>query len=170
MHLRKGFRYGPLFTLACALIPLAHSGCQKVDPVGSGGCITTVPAVLGDTGLGITLIKPNGCETYHVGDTVPVSFEYRNAPDTFYFADLKFSYDDGKTFALPLSILHGANGGNGVRWHGSARKDTLWVIPPPDSADPSRTFVTGRARIKIEDYTKKEVMDMNDQAFTILAK
>ena len=168
MLCRIRFRVSLFLASAYAFTLPVYFGCQASDPAAPpGGCDSKAPVTVTDTAFGVTLISPNGCETYHVGDTVPISFEYRNARDTIYFVDLKFSNDDGKTFALPLSVLHGANGGNGVRWHGNARKDTLWVIPAPDSTDPSRSFVSGQARIKVEDYTNKEKSDISDQAFSI---
>lgn len=112
----------------------------------------------------LVLLAPNGGKTYHAGDTIPVSFEYRNRPDTTYFVSLWFSPDDGKTFDMPV---WGAR--NTVHWSGSPRIDTTWVIPTDTTL--FGNYATGQAKIRVEDYTKKKTEnDASDQSFTILGR
>jgi hypothetical protein len=110
------------------------------------------------------MLSPNGGETYHVGDTIPISFEYRNRPDTFYFVTLWFSFDGGKSFDMPVL---GAR--NTVRWDGSPRKDTVWVIPADTTL--FGNYVTNQAKVRVEEYMKKTTEnDASDGSFTILSR
>ena len=110
----------------------------------------------------LVLLAPNGGETYHAGDTIPVSFEYRNRSNTKYFVALWFSFDNGKTFDLPV-----LGGVNTVHWSDSPRKDTVWIVPTDTTL--FGNYVTTQARIRVEDYTKKATEnDASDQSFTIL--
>lgn len=112
----------------------------------------------------LVLLAPNGGQTVHAGDTIPVSFEYRNRPDTTYFVSLWFSTDGGKSFDMPV---WGAR--NTVHWHGSPRIDTTWVVPTDTAL--FGDYVTGQAKIRVEDYTnKKTENDASDQSFTILGR
>jgi hypothetical protein len=111
----------------------------------------------------VVMLSPNGGETYHAGDTVPVSFEYRNRPDTSYFVTLWFSSDGGKSFDMPVL---GAR--NTVRWDGPQRKDTVWIIPADTTL--FGNYVTGQAKIRVEDYMKKTTEnDVSDRPFTVLS-
>jgi hypothetical protein len=111
----------------------------------------------------LVLLAPNGGETYHAGDTIPVSFEYRNRPDTAYFVTLWFSLDGGKSFDMPVL---GAR--NTVRWDGSPRKDTVWIVPTDTTI--FGNYITNQAKIRVEDYTKKATEnDVSDQSFTVLS-
>ena len=111
----------------------------------------------------VVLLSPNGGETYHAGDTVPVSFEYQNRPDTSYFVTLWFSFDGGKSFDMPVL---GAR--NTVRWDGPPRKDTVWIIPADTTI--FGNYVTNQAMIRIEDYMKKMAEnDVSDETFTVLS-
>jgi hypothetical protein len=110
----------------------------------------------------LVLLAPNGGQTYHAGDTIPVSFEYRNRPDTTYFVSLWFSPDGGRSFDMPV---WGAR--NTVHWSGSPRIDTVWVIPK-DTVE-FGDYATAQAKIRVEDYTQKKTEnDASDQPFTIL--
>jgi hypothetical protein len=112
----------------------------------------------------VVMLAPNGGEAYHAGDTIPVSFEYRNRPDTTYFVTLWFSPDGGKTFDLPV-----LGAVNTVHWRGPPRKDTVWIIPADTTT--FGNYVTNQARIRVEDYTKKMTEnDVSDQSFTILSR
>ena len=117
-----------------------------------------------DTTERLVLVAPNGGQTYHAGDTIPVSFEYLNRKDTTYFVSLWFSTDGGKTFDMPV---WGAR--NTVHWHGSPRKDTTWIIPTDTTL--FGNYVTSQAKIRVEDYTNKNTEnDASDQSFTILGR
>ena len=112
----------------------------------------------------VVLLAPNGGETYHAGDTVPVSFEYQNRPDTNYFVTLWFSPDAGKTFDMPV-----LGAVNTVHWRGPPRKDTVWIIPADTTL--FGNYVTNQARIRVEDYIKKMTEnDVSDQSFIILSR
>ena len=111
----------------------------------------------------LVLLAPNGGETYHAGDTIPVSFEYRNRPDSTYFVSLWFSLDGGKSFDMPV-----LGAVNTVHWRGSPRKDTTWIVPTDTTI--FGNYVTAQAKIRVEDYTKKTTInDASDQSFTILS-
>ncbi len=110
----------------------------------------------------LVLLAPNGGGIYHAGDTIPVSFEYRNRPDTTYFVSLWFSLDGGKSFDMPVWGAH-----NTVHWSGSPRIDTTWIVPTDTTV--FGNYVTSQAKIRVEDYTKKKTEnDASDQPFTIL--
>jgi hypothetical protein len=112
----------------------------------------------------LVLLAPNGGKTYHAGDTIPVSFEYRNRPDTTYFVSLWFSTDGGKSFDMPV---WGAR--NTVHWHGSPRIDTTWIVPADTTL--FGNYATNQAKIRVEDYTnKKAENDASDQPFTVLGR
>ncbi len=112
----------------------------------------------------LVLLAPNGGKTYHAGDTIPVSFEYRNRPDTTYFVSLWFSPDGGKSFDMPVWGAH-----NTLHWRGSPRIDTVWIVPTDTTL--FGNYVTTQAKIRVEDYTKKKTEnDASDQAFTILSR
>jgi hypothetical protein len=112
----------------------------------------------------LVLLAPNGGQTYHAGDTIAVSFEYRDHPDTTYFVSLWFSPDGGKTFDMPIWDAR-----NTVHWHGSPRIDTTWVIPTDTTL--FGNYVTNQAKIRVEDYTNKRTEnDASDQTFTILSR
>ena len=111
----------------------------------------------------VVMLSPNGGETYHAGDTIPISFEYRNRPDTSYFVTLWFSFDGGKSFDMPVL---GAR--NTVRWDGLPRKDTVWIIPADTTL--FGNYMTNQARIRVEDYMKKTTEnDASDETFTVLS-
>jgi hypothetical protein len=119
------------------------------------------PTTPADTTLRIVLLKPNGGETYHPGDTVPLSFEYRNSTDSVFFVSLWFSPDNGRTFDMPVL---GAI--NTARWKGSPRKDTVWIIPTDTTA--FGNYASDQAKIRVEDYTRKATLnDVSDQVFNI---
>jgi hypothetical protein len=110
----------------------------------------------------LVILAPNGGETYHAGDTIPVSFEYRNRHDSVYFVSLWFSSDNGKSFDLPV-----LGAVNTVHWMGPPRKDTVWIIPADTTL--FGNYVTNQARIRVEDYVKKATEnDASDGPFTIL--
>jgi hypothetical protein len=111
------------------------------------------------------MLAPNGGETYHAGDTIPLSFEYRNRSNTKYFVALWFSFDNGKTFDLPV-----LGAVNTVHWSDSPRKDTVWIVPTDTTILGNNvTYVTTQARIRVEDYTKKATEnDVCDRSFTVL--
>ena len=112
----------------------------------------------------LVMLAPNGGETYHAGDTIPVSFEYRNRPDSVYFVSLWFSSDNGKSFDMPV-----LGAVNTVHWSGAPRKDTVWIIPADSTL--FGNYVTNQARIRVEDYTKKSTEnDASDRPFTILSR
>ena len=111
-----------------------------------------------DTTLRLVLLKPQGGETYHIGDSVPLSFEYRNSTNSSHFVTLWFSPDNGKSFDMPVFI-------NSFHYTG-ARKDTVWVIPADTTFG---SYVSDSAKIKVEDYTAKAtVFSINTQPFKIL--
>jgi hypothetical protein len=111
----------------------------------------------------VVMLAPNGGETYHAGDTIPISFEYRNRPDNSYFVTLWFSLDGGKSFDLPV-----LGAVNTVRWDGLPRKDTIWIIPTDTAI--FGNYVTDQAKIRVEDYMKKMAEnDASDGTFTVLS-
>jgi hypothetical protein len=111
-----------------------------------------------DTTLQLVLLKPNGGETYHAGDSVGISFEYRNSAESFHFVTLWFSRDYGKSFDMPVFVTS-------FNYKGS-RKDTVWVIPADSFAFGS--YLTQGGMIKVEDYSQKGIIyDTNDEPFAI---
>jgi hypothetical protein len=107
-----------------------------------------------DTTEQLVLLAPNGGLTYHLGDTVPVSLEYRNSPGANHFVTLWFSPDNGETMDFTLFDAS-------IRFTGS-RLDTAWVIPVDNY------YITDSASVRVEDYTQRAVLfDWCDRPFAI---
>jgi hypothetical protein len=126
---------------------------------GAGAWSTVWSFTTGDKTLKLVLLKPVGGDTFHVGDSVHISFEYRNSTDASHYVTLWFSPNNGLTFDMPVFVYS-------FHYDG-ARKDTTWVIPADDGF--GNTYVSDQAKIKVEDYTKKAtVYGMNALPFKIL--
>jgi hypothetical protein len=138
------------YSVAIFSLVLWLAGCDKGANPSSASPV--------DTTLRLVLLKPAGGETYHVGDSVPLSFEYRNSSNTVHFVTLWFSPDNGKSWDMPVFI-------NSIHYTG-ARKDTVWVIPADTTYG---SYVSDSAKIKVEDYADKAtVYGFNAQPFRIL--
>ena len=128
-------------TYACAAMVAvcALAACDEEDAPTSPG-----PVVPVDTTERMALLAPAGGQTYHLGDTVPVSVEYVNSADTSHFVTFWFSPDNGETMDFTLFD-------RSIRYHGQ-RFDTTWVVPV-DSY-----YVADSATIRVEDYTRRQVV------------
>ncbi|MFC1584191.1 hypothetical protein ACFL5V_01445 [Fibrobacterota bacterium] len=95
----------------------------------------------------VVLLSPRGCQVYALGDTVPVSWEYRNRPTDrlAYFSVAEISLDNALNFDIELF--------GGAISHAESRIDTFWIIP----MDP--LMVSDSAVIRLRHYRGIETID-----------
>lgn len=128
---------------------------------GNGSSAWSARMFVADTMVRLVLRIPRGGEIYHIGDSIPISFEYWNSNATSHFVTLWFSFDNGLTYDMPVFVesFH----------YSGARKDTTWVIPTDSTLFGS--YISNHAKIRVEDYAKKStIFDASKQPFTILGQ
>lgn len=128
---------------------------------GCGDDATTTPPPAGPQGSnGITVITPNGGESFRVGGQLPISWTYSN--DDFTSANITIGCGTTEWYGLtstsisPLVI------------------DTSFAIPDSVYSPSQRkliAFPTGSGcKVKIADYTITSILDTSDAPFTVLPK
>lgn len=105
----------------------------------------SAPDLLGER---VELYAPEGGEVFHPGDTIVVSWEYKEwEGDLRFMTYPEISLDSGKTFGSLLyrSVVHE-----------TPAYDTFWIVP-----DDSSMF-SGNVQIKVYEYNKKTILDRSD--------
>lgn len=144
----------PLARLLTALaVALSLSGC--------GGDSPTTPSVSPIGSNGITLVSPNGGESFRVGGNIRIKWTITNP--TTSSASPYVHCGAGEWFNLiPDGSISNLN------------VDTSVVLPDSVYSSDSRAlipFPTGaNCRMKARDYVDATVLDTSDAPFTILAK
>jgi len=135
------------YVFAVVFAVLVSFGCKKVGN----------PVAPPDTSNNaVTIISPNGGETFGVGDTVAIKWTTNpdSSIDVMIYLTLELQQIPITTQA---SVYHeDDNWGN-----------FIWVIP----AEMNSVKIAGQqARIKIEDYDEKGMFDVSDASFMINAQ
>ncbi len=106
----------------------------------------------------VKVVAPNGSETYHIGDTLTVVWEWDTALTGGIAVFL--SVDDGETFTIITPASVPSNDA------GSVRGSFSWVIPPTLGGMSS---VSGNCIVRVNEYTLMDLKDYSDAAFSIAA-
>jgi hypothetical protein len=108
---------------------------------------------------GITVISPNGGETFQVGGTMPVRWSYTNANFTSALIQVVC---DGVAYGLTTTSVD------------PSVKDTSLVVPDTVYSSSLKKNIpfpaSSNCKLKISDYVIGSVFDTSDASFTIQAK
>lgn len=140
----------------CAVLSLLVSCGDDSSPVASP---STKPAPVGQNG--ITVVSPNGSETFQVGGKIDVSWQADASKLTT--AMVKVDCGSGEWFAL--------TGTASIPYEPATAS---FLIPDSVYSPLQRklvVFPAGAAcKVKVQDYTTTSVQDSSDAVFTIKAK
>ncbi len=107
----------------------------------------------------ITVLSPNGGETYTVGDTMHIRWE---ADETTPLVMLEMSVDDGETWYGVYT--------SGISVTSENWGDYLWTIPDSLSdAGGSVSIVSTRCLIRVRNYIDQVTDDISDKVFQVVA-
>lgn len=107
----------------------------------------------------ITVLSPNGGETYTVGDTMHIRWE---ADETTPLVMLEMSVDDGETWYGVYT--------SGISVTSENWGDYVWTVPDSLSdAGGSVSIVSTRCLIRVRNYIDQVTNDISDGAFTVVA-
>ncbi len=128
---------------------------------GCGDDSSTSPAPAAPQGTnGLTVLSPNGGETFQVGGAIPVEWSYTNAD--FSSARILLGCEADQWFDLTASSVD------------PDLLDTVLAIPDSVYSSAQRkkiVFPSGNScRLKIQDYTIATIADASDAVFTVKAR
>jgi hypothetical protein len=102
----------------------------------------------------LQLHSPHGAHVYALGDTVRITWTYKNSPLEGHYTFFNLSVDGGKSFSMPLfsQSIFTQPGDTGT---------VLWTIPN-DTA-----YCTVHGKIQATEYDRPQVAAESDSEFTI---
>lgn len=141
------------FAVATAIVTSFLLGC--------GDDSATAPAPTGPQGSnGLTVLSPNGGETFQIGGSIAVAWSYTNAD--FSSARILLGCETDQWFDLTASSVS------------PSILDTVLSIPDSVYSSAQRkkiAFPSGNScRLKIQDYTISAIADVSDGNFTVKAR
>jgi hypothetical protein len=100
------------------------------------------------------LLLPHGPHIYTLGDTVPISWYYKNSPTEAHYTEFNLSLDGGKSFPIPLFT-------HTISTQPNDTGTVLWTIPN------DTTYCTVHGLIQAIEYDRPQVNASTDTEFTI---
>jgi hypothetical protein len=102
----------------------------------------------------LQLLSPQGVHAYALGDTVRITWKYKNSPTVAHYTNFDLSTDGGKSFSIPLFT-------HTIMTQPADTGTVLWTIPN------DTTLCTAHGMLRASEYDRPQIAASSDSEFTI---